>query len=114
MTRVDAASIYGTLNLMILRALEGGALHGLGVQRRIHADSREALRVEVSALYPALHRLEREGLILGEWGMADTNRRARFYRLTPSGEERLRGETARWMNHVQAMARLLDVEPLKP
>lgn len=109
MTPVDASSIYGTLNLLILRAVSGGPLHGLAIQRHIREVSGDGVQVEVSALYPALHRLEREGLLEGEWGRGEGNRRAKFYRLTQGGHERLARETARWVEHVQAVARLLDV-----
>lgn len=106
---VDATSIYGTLNLMILRALADGSLHGLGVQRRIedHTDGR--VSVEVGALYPALHRLEKEGLIEGSWGTSETRRRAKFYTLTASGRKRLERDTSRWLDHVRAVARLLGL-----
>jgi transcriptional regulator len=109
MTSVDATSIYGTLNLMILRALAEGELHGLAIQRRIEGDTEGRVKVEVGALYPALHRLERDGLLEASWGVADTKRRARFYTLTARGRERLQREASAWMDHVSAVARLLGV-----
>ncbi|MEQ9569407.1 MAG: PadR family transcriptional regulator [Longimicrobiales bacterium] len=105
--RVDAASLYGTLNLLVLRAVADGPLHGLAIARRIAAESDDVLRVEEGALYPALHRLEGDGLLAAEWGTSDNNRRARFYRLTDAGRARLEAESARWRVHADAVARLL-------
>lgn len=108
MSRVDAGSLYGTLNLLILRTLEREeGLHGLDVQRRIHEVSDDAIRVEVGALYPALHRLEKEGLLRSEWGISESRRRARFYELTKKGRARLERERARWRKHAAAVRRVL-------
>lgn len=108
--RVDAGSLYGTLNLLVLRTLAGGErLHGLDVQRRIQDVSGEAIRVEVGALYPALHRLERDGLLIAEWGMSDSRRRAKFYRLSPKGRKRLERERAQWEEHALAVRRVLGL-----
>src|SRR5688500_5814947 len=86
----------GTLDLLILRALESGALHGYAIGRWIRERSAGVLEVEEGALYPALHRLERRGLLAGAWGKTETGRRAKFYGLTPVGAEQLRNEAARW------------------
>lgn len=107
---VDANTLYGTLNLLVLQALRDGPLHGLAVSRRIEAATRGQLRIEEGALYPALHRLERDRLLEGEWGRTDENRRAKFYRLTRAGRRHLDRETARWTRHVAAVAGLLQVE----
>lgn len=107
---IDANTLYGTLNLLVLRALRDGPLHGLAVSRRIEAATRGALRIEEGALYPALHRLERDRLLEGEWGRTEENRRAKFYRLTRKGRRQLERETARWTSHVAAVAGLLEVE----
>lgn len=109
MTDIDATSLYGTLNLMILRALEAGEQHGLGIQRQLEAGSDGEVRVEVGALYPALHRLERDGLIRGSWGTSESRRRAKFYSLTTAGRRRLQRETQAWADHVRVLARLLGV-----
>lgn len=109
MADVDATSIYGTLNLMILRALADEDRHGLGVQRRIEAQTEGQVTVEVGALYPALHRLEAEGLIDGSWGVSESRRRAKFYTLTAAGRKRLKRDTGRWLDHVRAVARLLGL-----
>lgn len=98
----------GTLDLLILRTLGGGALHGYAIGRAIREASSGALEVEEGALYPALHRLEKRGLLGAEWGRTDTNRRAKFYRVTPSGAEHLEIETERWRNHSSAVEAVLD------
>ena len=89
MTNVQAGSLYGTLNLLVLRTLSAGEpLHGLEIQRRIRDVSREVLQIEVGALYPALHRLERDGLVTSEWGISERRRRAKFYLITEKGRAR--------------------------
>ena len=85
MAKIDSDTLYGTLNLLILKTLGGGPLHGLAVLRRIHEVTADGLRVEEGALYPALHRLERDGLVTGTWGLSENRRRAKFYELTPAG-----------------------------
>lgn len=108
MTRVDAGSLYGTLNLLVLRTLdEAGRLHGLDIQRRIRDVSGDAIQVEVGALYPALHRLERDGLLTSEWGVSESRRRAKFYELTSKGRKRLEREQAQWEEHARAVRRIL-------
>ena len=86
----------GTLDLLILKAVSLGRLHGYGVLLRIQQISGGTLQIQQGALYPALYRLERQGLIDSEWGTSDNNRRAKFYRLTRSGRARLGDETASW------------------
>jgi transcriptional regulator len=108
---IDADTLYGTLNLLVLQALRDGPLHGLAVSRRIEGETRGTLRVEEGALYPALHRLERDGLVEGEWGRTDANRRARFYRLTRKGRRQLEREAARWARHAEAVAAVLRLSP---
>jgi PadR family transcriptional regulator len=88
--------IYGTLDMLILRALQPEPRHGLAIADRIQQISQEVLRVEQGSLYPALYRLEAEGWIAAEWGVSETNRRARFYRLTAAGRKQLAAETAHW------------------
>ena len=88
-----------------------GALHGLGVSRRIERETKGRLRVEEGALYPALHRLERDGLLEGSWGRTDENRRAKFYKLTRKGRRQLDREAARWARHAEAVAAVLDLSP---
>lgn len=108
---IDSDTLYGTMNLLVLQALRDGPLHGLAVGRRIEGSSKGALRVEEGALYPALHRLERDRMVEGEWGRTDENRRAKFYRLTRKGRRHLDREAARWARHAEAVAGLLRLEP---
>jgi transcriptional regulator len=86
----------GTLDLLILKAVSLGTLHGYGVLLRIQQITAGALQIQQGALYPALYRLERQGLIDSEWGTSDNNRRAKFYRLTRTGRARLGNEAASW------------------
>jgi transcriptional regulator len=110
MTTTPASNIelmQGTLDLLILRTLTWGPMHGYGVARQIRERSREVILVEEGALYPALHRLERRGWIRAEWGVSENNRRAKFYELTPAGREQLRRELATWTRYTEAVARVL-------
>ena len=111
MTHIEASTLYGTLNLLILRTLGGGPLHGLEVRRRIVEVSRDVLQVEEGALYPALHRLERDGLLRSKWGLSERGKRAKFYALTADGRARLARESKSWRSHVEAVARVLEQEP---
>ena len=105
---IDAASLYGNLNLLILRTLESGPMHGLGIGRRIRAASEDVLQVEEGALYPALHRLERDGYLRADWGVSESNRRAKFYELTQTGRAMLEREIENWERHTAAVAKVLD------
>ena len=97
----------GTLDLLILKAVSLGRLHGYGVLLRIQQISGGALQIQQGALYPALYRLEQQGLIDSEWGTSDNNRRAKFYRLTATGRARLGDETATWNRLADAIAMAL-------
>jgi transcriptional regulator len=97
----------GTLDLLILKAVSLGKLHGYGVLLRIQRISGAALQIHQGALYPALYRLEQQGLIESEWGTSENNRRAKFYRLTPAGRARLGDETASWNRLAGAIAMAL-------
>ncbi|GAB5562165.1 MAG: PadR family transcriptional regulator [Synoicihabitans sp.] len=88
--------LQGTLDLLILRVLNAGPMHGFGVAQKIHLLSADALRVEEGSLYPALYRMERKAWIAAEWGVSENNRRAKFYRLTRKGRKQLATETATW------------------
>ncbi len=88
-----------------------GPLHGLAISRQIHADTEDALKVEEGALYPALHRLERDELVQGSWGISETRRRAKFYELTKKGRSHLEREVERWMSHANAVASVLRLGP---
>lgn len=100
--------VPGTLDLLILKAVSLERLHGYGVLLRIQQISGGALSVEQGALYPALYRLERQGLLDAEWGTSENNRRAKFYQLTASGRKRLRDDTEDWKRVVGIMATALD------
>jgi len=101
----------GTLDLLILKAVSLGRLHGYGVLLRIEQISGRGLLIQQGALYPALYRLEHQGLIESEWGTSDNNRRAKYYRLTRPGRQRLGEETASWNRVAHAMARSLASTP---
>jgi transcriptional regulator len=103
-----AQLLPGTLDLLILKAASLGPLHGYGILLRIEQITRGALLAEQGALYPALSRLEHQGLLDSEWGTSDNNRRAKFYRLTTSGRRRLREETQSWNRLVTAIALALS------
>jgi transcriptional regulator len=96
--------IQGTLEMLILRALQRGSMHGYGVAEWIHQTSQQALKIEEGALYPALHRLELRGMLSAQWGMSDNNRRAKFYQLTAEGKKRLSAESQRWARLSAAVA----------
>jgi PadR family transcriptional regulator, regulatory protein PadR len=102
-----AELLPGTLDLLILKAVSLGPLHGYGVLLRIGQISGEALQIEQGALYPALYRLERQQLLSTKWGVSENNRRAKFYELTAAGRKRLRDETAGWERLVAAMGAAL-------
>jgi PadR family transcriptional regulator PadR len=97
----------GTLDLLILRALRTGELHGLGVARRITQMTKGAFDVKPGSLFPALYRMEQAEWVTGFWGESDNRRRARFYRLTPLGRRQLETETEEWQRIVQALASAL-------
>ncbi len=106
-----AGGLPGTLDLLILKAVSLGKLHGYGVLLRIGQISGGALEIQQGALYPALYRLEHQGLIAGEWGTSENNRRAKYYRLTAAGRARLGEETASWNHLAGAIALALSATP---
>jgi PadR family transcriptional regulator, regulatory protein PadR len=106
-----AELLPGTLDLLILKAVSLGSLHGYGVLLRIEQISRGALLVEQGALYPALFRLVHQDLLKANWGTSDNNRRAKYYELTAAGRKRLRQEQDGWNRLVAAMGSALDAEP---
>jgi len=107
----EAELLPGTLDLLILKAVSLGELHGYGVLLRIQQISGGALSIEQGALYPALYRLERQGLLDTEWGVSENNRRARYYKLTAAGRKRLREELNGWNRLVSAMGTALGAGP---
>jgi PadR family transcriptional regulator PadR len=100
--------LQGTLDMLVLKAVSLGPLHGYGVLIRIQQISQNRLEIQQGSLYPALYRLEHEGLIAGEWGESDINRKARFYRLTAAGRRRLERETNKWNEFAGVVAVILN------
>lgn len=100
----------GTLDLLILRTLAPGPLHGWAISERIQQVSREILQVPQGSLYPALHRLERRGWISPQWGISDNNRKAKYYALTTKGQKQLAAETRSWRKLIGAVGLILDMD----
>jgi transcriptional regulator len=103
--------LQGTLDMLILQTLRGGEQHGYGIAQAIRAGSGDALQVETGSLYPALHRLDKQGWIRAEWKMSDNKQRAKYYKLTAAGRRQLAGEVSRWNRMSAAIAGLLTGEP---
>jgi PadR family transcriptional regulator, regulatory protein PadR len=99
--------LQGTLDILILKALTWGPMHGYAVASWIQRVTDDALRIEEGSLYPALHRLEERELVGAEWGVSENNRRAKFYRLTPAGRRQLRAETSSWTRYAEAVRKVL-------
>ena len=100
--------VPGTLEMLILKTLSRGAMHGYDIMEFIQQATDDVLQVEEGALYPALHRLEVKGLLLSEWGLSDNNRRAKFYRLTAAGRRRLTEEADYWTRVAAGIARVME------
>ena len=96
--------LQGTLDMLILRTLQWGPQHGYGISQLIRGRSGEVLQVETGSLYPALHRLHKQGWLAFEWKQSESNQRAKYYRLTPAGKKQLLSEQARWQEMVNAIA----------
>ena len=100
--------VTGTLDLLVLKALQLGEAHGWGIMERIRATSGDQLQVNQGSLYPSLYRLKRQGVIVNHWGVSENNRRARYYTLTPKGRERLGAERQEWQRLSEAVNRVLS------
>src|SRR5687767_15306094 len=100
--------LQGTVDLLVLRALQPGPTHGYAVSRWVRDRTDGVLAIEDAALYQALHRLEARGLIDAEWGLSDNNRRAKYYNLTADGRSRLRAEVSTWKRYAAAMVKVLE------
>jgi transcriptional regulator len=109
MAKQNTDLLQGTLDLLILKALALGPLHGLGVASRIEQVTRGTFHVKPGSLFPALHRMEDEGWLLSSWGESENNRRAKFYQLTRAGRMQLSAETERWARVSAAITRVLAV-----
>ncbi|HUE89459.1 MAG TPA: PadR family transcriptional regulator [Vicinamibacterales bacterium] len=105
--------LQGTLDVLVLKALDHGTNHGYGVARWIRDTTDEALSIEDGALYTALHRLEKDGLLTAEWGVSETNRRCKYYSLTTRGRRVLREQTEAWRRTAQALFKVLESKPRK-
>jgi transcriptional regulator len=100
--------LHGTLEVMILKTLSWGRMHGYGIGKWIEERGGDALQIEEGSLYPALYRLEKKGWIDAEWGLSEKNRRAKYYRLTAAGRQALRANMSLWGNFAQAVSRVLN------
>ena len=100
--------VKGTLDVLILKTVSWGASHGYAISKAIRSATRGVLSAEEGALYPALRRLEKRGLLESDWGVTDSGREAKFYRLTDAGEAQLTRDVAEWGRYVEAMARVLE------
>ena len=109
MTRTSLDLLQGTLDVLILKTLSWGPMHGYGVSRWIRQRTDDVLTVEDAALYQALHRLERRGWIESEWGLSENNRRAKYYQLTAEGRRQLRAEVSTWQRYAAAVSRVLEL-----
>ena len=103
----DLDILKGTLDVMILKALSWGAMHGFGVARWIRTTTDEVLQIDDSALYPALHRMEHRGLIEPEWRLTENNRRAKYYKLTIKGRQQLRVRVSTWDQYATAVSKVI-------
>ena len=104
----SADALRGTLDLLVLKSLKLGPMHGWGISQRLEELSEGGLSVNQGSLYPALQRLEQEGWVVSEWGRTENNRRAKYYRLTETGRERIAPEEASWRRHVEAVRLVLE------
>ena len=103
--------LQGTLDLLILQTLQWGPQHGYGIGNAIRANSSEVLHVETGSLYPALHRLERQGWVRSEWKLTESNQRAKYYRMTATGKKQLASDHGRWQQMVAAIGAIMSGEP---
>jgi PadR family transcriptional regulator, regulatory protein PadR len=103
--------LQGTLDMLVLRTLLAGSLHGYGIARAIRSTSNDSFDIEFGSLYPALKRLEAKGWIASAWQMSELNRRAKYYRLTAAGRKQLVREHSKWAEFVSAVARVMDQVP---
>jgi PadR family transcriptional regulator PadR len=108
MTKPALTLVQGTLDLLVLRTLAAGAMHGYGIALAVNERTAGELSIEDAALYQALHRLDRQGFVEAEWRSSENNRRARYYALTPAGRRRLREEVAKWRRYARAVEVVLE------
>ncbi len=111
MTTPPPELLQGTLDMLILKALSLAPMHGYGILLRIQQFSRDTLAIQQGSLYPAVYRLEHQGLLSSEWGTSDNNRRAKFYQLTTAGRRRLKDEREGWLRLVEAIGAVMAATP---
>jgi PadR family transcriptional regulator, regulatory protein PadR len=104
--------LQGTLDMLILKALSGGAMHGYAISRWLEETTNEALRIEEGSLYPALHRMAKRGWVQAEWGVSENNRRAKYYTLTAAGRKQLKAEASSWEVFANVVGRVLAATPV--
>jgi PadR family transcriptional regulator, regulatory protein PadR len=114
MAETETDLLRSSLDLLVLKALSWGPMHGYGISEWVENATAALLLLEEGTLYPALHRLERRGWITSEWGVSDNNRRAKFYRLTAAGRARFRAQAPLWHRHAEAIAVALRRNSLEP
>jgi transcriptional regulator len=102
--------VKGTLDVLILKSLSWGPMHGYAVTRWIRETTDNALQIEEGALYPALHRMQNKGWLAADWGLSENNRRAKYYQLTSQGQQQLESETGSWLRFAEAVAKILHAE----
>lgn len=103
--------LQGTLDMLILQTLQWGPQHGYGIVRALRVSSGEILQVETGSLYPAVHRLERQGWVRSEWKQTESNQRAKYYRITAAGKKQLASDLSRWQQMVEAIGSILNHKP---
>jgi transcriptional regulator len=103
--------LQGTLDMLILQTLQWGPHHGYGIVQALHTNSGDALQIETGSLYPALHRLERQGWVRSEWKQTESNQRARFYRITATGKKQLASDLSRWKHMVEIIGSVMHRVP---
>ena len=114
MTKSKTDLLKGTLDLLILKTLASGSMHGYGIARAIEQQTEDVLQIEEGSLYPALFRIAQRGLIRSRWGVTDTKRRAKFYELTKKGQEQLDAEASNWKRFAVAVGRVLEGQQEPP
>jgi transcriptional regulator len=102
--------VQGTLDMLVLQTLQWGPQHGYGISQALRINSGEALQIETGSLYPALHRLERQGWVDSEWKQTESNQRAKFYRITRTGKKQLASEHTRWQQMVDIIAQIMQAQ----
>ena len=108
MPKTEVEVLQGTLDMLVLKALTWGPMHGYAILAWLRRATEGELRLEDAALYPALHRIEARGLVDAEWGLSENNRRAKFYRLTAAGRHALKAEASEWTRYVSIVARVMS------